>query len=502
MTLRVRFAPSPTGFLHVGGARTALFNWLLARREGGTFLLRIEDTDRERSSGEMVRGILEGMQWLGLDWDEDIVFQGEGIERHRADALRLLERGLAYRDFTDPAELAALRETDPDRVIRFPRAAADAMAPGESEARSGAGEPHAIRFRVPEGETAWEDQVHGLTRFRNVDIEDLVLLRSDGTPTYNLAVASDDAEMRITHVLRGDDHLSNTPKQILIHQALGNPVPTFAHLPMILGSDGKRLSKRHGAIGVGEYAGLDILPEAMVNFLALLGWSPGTDEEVLSREELIERFSLDRVLRKSAVFDAKKLEWLNGRHLSRIPASRLLQTVLDRIGSETPEGRTEAEAWLAARTAEVGARDGGPPFHPGEALVELLKPRARTTGDLAVQARIYLFDAIEYDPKAIQDHWLKDPAGARGRLTELRDAFAATGEERWTEEGLEAALRALAAHREEGAGKLIHPLRVALTGMAVSPGIFEVLVILGRERVFLRMDRALQRLAGPQDARA
>jgi len=521
MTLRVRFAPSPTGFLHVGGARTALFNWLLARRHGGTFLLRIEDTDRERSSEDMVRGILEGMRWLGLDWDEEIVFQGQGVERHRADALTLLERGFAYRDFTDPAELASLRETDPDRVIRFPREAAEAMAPGEAEERSDAGEPHAIRFRVPVGETAWEDQVHGLTRFRNVDIEDLVLLRSDGTPTYNLAVASDDAAMHITHVLRGDDHISNTPKQILIHEALGNPIPTFAHLPMILGGDGKRLSKRHGASAVGDYAGLDILPDAMVNFLALLGWSPGTDEEVLSREELIERFSLDRVVKRSAVFDPQKLEWLNGRHLSQIPAPQLLQTVLDRIGSDTPKARTEAEEWLAARSAASGhpSRTGRHPGeapsehpgehpgerpgdYPGEALMELLKPRARTTGDLAAQARIYLLDAVDYDPEALRNHWFKDPAGARERLTELRDAFGGMGEDRWTEEDLEVALRALAVRREEGAGKLIHPLRVALTGQAVSPGIFEVLVVLGRERVFLRMDRALQRLAEPQGARA
>jgi len=475
MSLRVRFAPSPTGYLHVGGARTALFNWLLARREGGAFILRIEDTDRERSSPEMVQRILDGMLWLGLDWDEGPYFQFEGVERHRRDALALLERGAAYRDFTDPAELARLREEDPDRVLGYPREVAEAMAPGEAEERAAAGEPHAIRFRVPAGETVWEDTVHGPTRFRNADIEDLVLLRTDGSPTYNLAVASDDAEMRITHVIRGNDHISNTPKQILIHRALGRTVPEFAHVPMILGPDGKRLSKRHGATAVGDYAAHGILPDAMVNFLALLGWSPGTDEEVMTRSELIDRFSLDRVLKKGSVFDLTKLEWLNGQHLAGIPAVELAGMVLEGLGPD---------------------RAAGEEFAGLEGLVELLKPRSRRVSDLVAQARVYLLDALEYDEASIAKHWEKDPAAATARLTALRDRL---GSAVWAEASLEEALRGLAEERGEGAGKLIHPLRVALTGQSVSPGIFEVLVALGRERSLARIDAALDRIGAADD---
>jgi glutamyl-tRNA synthetase len=478
MPIRVRFAPSPTGYLHVGGARTALFNWLFARREGGAFLLRIEDTDRDRSSPEMVRAILDGMRFLGLDWDEGLVFQSEGVERHRADALRLLAEGRAFRDFTAPADLARLREEDPSRVVRYPREIADAMTQEEAEARAEAGEPHAIRFRVPDGATGWEDRVHGPTRFQNADIEDLVILRSDGTPTYNLAVASDDRGMRITHVIRGDDHISNTPKQILIHEALGSPVPIFAHLPMILGPDGKRLSKRHGATAVGDYAAQGILPETLVNFLALLGWSPGTDEEILDRTALIERFSLDRVLKKSAVFDPAKLEWMNGRHLSLRSTEDLLAPVLEALGPD----RGEAEDWLAGDRLRLTR------------LIDLLKPRSRTIREMAEQARPYVLERIDRDPDAVRKHWEKDPEAVRGHLSALTERFAVA---EWEEAELEAELRALADARGVGAGKLIHPLRVAVTGRSVSPGIFEVLVLLGRERSLARLQQAQEWLSGP-----
>jgi len=478
MTLRVRFAPSPTGFLHVGGARTALFNWLLARREGGTFVLRIEDTDRERSSEEMVSAILEGMEWLGLDWDEGPFFQGEGVERHRADAMRLLEAGLAFRDFTTSEELARVREEDPDRAVRYPREQADALPPGEAEERAAAGEPHALRLRMPEGETTWDDAVHGELRFPNDAVEDLVILRSDGTPTYNLAVASDDAEMGITHVIRGDDHISNTPKQIVIHRGLGSPVPVFAHVPMILGSDGKRLSKRHGALAVGEYRKEGVLPEAMVNFLALLGWSPGTDEEVMTRDELVERFSLGRVLKKSAVFDPDKLLWLNGRHLALLPGDELARIVLDWMEDE----RSEAERLLQEdRDWFLG-------------LLELLKARARTPYDIVAQARPYLLEEVAYDPDAVAKHWEKRPEEALGHLEALEQRLGALHGPAWGEETLERELRLLAEERGVGAGKLIHPLRVALTGQQVSPGIFQVLVVMGRERSLSRIRTATDRI--------
>ncbi len=475
MPLRVRFAPSPTGYLHVGGARTALFNWLLARREGGEFVLRIEDTDRARSTPEMVEAIVDGMRWLGLDWDEGPFFQGEGIERHRQEALRLLAGGLAYRDFTTPEELALVRADDPGRVVRYPRERAEAMGSAEGESRAARGEPHAVRFRIPEGETAWEDRVHGTTRFQNADIEDLVILRSDGSPTYNLAVVSDDAEMRIGLVMRGDDHLSNTPKQILLYEALGYPVPEFAHLPMILGPDGKRLSKRHGATAVGDYARQGILGEAMVNFLALLGWSPGTGEEVMTREELVERFSLERVLRKSAVFDPQKLEWLNGRHLAAMDGEKLVDEVLDHLDDarSVAEARIEAEReWFLT-------------------LLGLLKERARSVDEIALKMRSYLLEEIRYDPAAVSKHWLRDPEASLGHLEALRERL---GGAEWEEEPLEHALRALAEERGVGAGKLIHPLRVALVGEAASPGIFEVLVLLGRERSLSRIAAGAARI--------
>ena len=484
--IRVRFAPSPTGYLHVGGARTALFNWLLARRTGGTFLLRIEDTDRARSEEAHTHAIVHGLTWLGLDWDEGPFFQSDGLERHRRDALRLLGEGKAYRDFTTPEALkaeAAARGLD--NVTPIARERASEVGEGEAERRAAAGEPHAIRFRVPDGETRWEDLAHGEMRFANADLEDLVVLRSDGTPTYNMAVVSDDAEMRVTHVIRGDDHISNTPKQILLYEALGTHVPLFAHVPLILGPDGKRLSKRHGATAVAEYEGEGILSEAMFNFLALLGWNPGDEREVMTRQELVEAFSLERVQRKSAVFDVDKLQWLNGQHMGRKPTEEVVPLVIPHlqehgVDPHVLEGR---EAW----------------FH---ALVGLLKVRARTTGDLARQALPYLGDELAFDEDAVAKHWAKEPEATAERLERLSDRLAGAS---WDEASLEAALRGLSEEIGVGAGKLIHPLRVALTGQSASPGIFEVLVLLGRERALERVRRGVERvraLAGEAHERA
>ncbi|MFQ5537070.1 MAG: glutamate--tRNA ligase [Gemmatimonadota bacterium] len=474
MTLRVRFAPSPTGYLHVGGARTALFNWLLARREKGVFILRIEDTDRTRSREEHTEAILHGLTWLGLDWDEGPYFQSEGVERHRAAAFRLLEEGKAYRDFTDPEEIRAEAEVRGIHPSRVARERAEALGREEAEARAAAGEPHAIRFRVPEGGTRFRDRVHGEMRFRNEDIDDLVILRTDGSPVYNLAVASDDHEMGVNLVLRGDDHLSNTPKQVLLYRALGFPEPDFAHVPLILGPDGKRLSKRHGATAVGEYEAQGILPEAMKNFLALLGWNPGDEREVMTARELIEAFSVERILKKSAVFDLEKLEWLNGRHLARTPTGELLERVRLRLRNRpgVVAERLEDEAWLSA-------------------LVELLKVRARTVDDMAEQAVPFVSREVSFEEKAVAKHWLKDPDAVRRRMVRLESVLQ---DAPWSEEELEERLRSLAESLGVGAGKLIHPLRVALTGMAQSPGIFEVLVLLGRAESLRRLRRALDAL--------
>ena len=467
MSVRVRFPPSPTGSLHVGGARTALFNWLFARKHGGVLVLRVEDTDRERSSPESTQVILDGMTWLGLDWDEGPFFQSQGLERHRQDAARLVSEGAAYRDFTTPEQAAEDRERKSRGEVRRPeRARAEEVGWEAAEERAGGGEPHAVRLRVPDGVTEWTDLVKGPLRFENAEMEDLVILRSDRTPTYNFAVVSDDASMAITHVIRGDDHVSNTPKQILIYHALGAPLPEFAHVPMILGADGKRLSKRHGATAVADYATQGILPDAMVNFLALLGWSPGDDTEVMERDELVRRFSLDRVVQKSAVFDPKKLEWLNGQYIQASDPGALEPLVTEEL----------------ARTHDLTEYDAD----RLRELLPLLQPRSRTIVDVARQAVPFLVTDVTFDEAVAAKHWRDRPASA-GLLQELRELFA---ESAWDTDALEADLRGFAAEREVGLGKVIHPLRLALTGLGSSPGIFDVLAVLGRETTLSRIDRA------------
>jgi glutamyl-tRNA synthetase len=386
--------------------------------------------------------------------------------------------GAAYRCFCTPERIETERAKAAERkeAWRYDRRCLTEVSADESAGRAGAGEPYVVRMRIPEGETTWEDAVHGPMRFANEDIDDFIVLRSDGTPIYNLAVVSDDAHMRVTHVIRGDDHLSNTPKQIQIYRALGWPEPVFAHVPMILGSDGKRLSKRHGATAVGEYREQGILPWAMVNFLALLGWSPGQDEEIFDVPELIARFDLADVQKRSAVFDTRKLEWLNGQHISRADAATLDPIVTPMlIGTGLAD-----EALLAERRAWY--------LH----LLALLTVRARTFDDFVRQARPYFEEGVTYEEEATRKHW-KRPGDLQHHLAALRDRFAALDD--WTQDALEPALRGLAEELGVGAGKLIHPLRIALTGMAVSPGIFEVLGAMGRERTLARLDAAVRELS-------
>jgi glutamyl-tRNA synthetase len=481
-TPRLRFAPSPTGYLHVGGARTALFNWLFVRKHGGQFLLRIEDTDKARSTEESTRAIFEGLEWLGLDWDEEVVHQGANLERHQLDVERLLARNAAYRCFCTAAELDERRKAAEARKESFTYdRRCDRLPPDEVARRVAAGVPFAVRFRVPEGETAWRDIVHDVIAFPNKDIEDFVILRSDGTPIYNMAVVSDDIAMRITLVMRGDDHISNTPKQILLYRALGAEVPQFAHVPMIHGLDGKKLSKRHGATAVGDYRHQGILPSAMVNFLALLGWSPGGDREVMSLQEMVELFSTDGLQKKAAIFDPKKLEWMNGQHLSRTPAVELEPLV-------TP---LMLEAKLATGDELAARRDWY------LALIDLLKIRARAVDDIVRQAPPYFTTDIPYEEQAARQHW-KDPAAAAELLRGTRQRLRSV--EPWTPEALEQTLRELAEQRGVAAGKIFQPLRVALTGMSVSPGIFEVLVAMGRELALHRLDNALRWLNERPDA--
>ena len=476
-TPRVRFAPSPTGYLHVGGARTALFNWLFARRQGGVFVLRIEDTDVERSSAEMVTGILDGLRWLGLDWDEGPevggphapYFQSERLERYRAAAGQLVAAGLAYYDFGAPAKRGDAEAGDDGTYERrYDREACLAVPAGEVARRVAAGEAHAIRFLVPAGETAFADLVHGPVRFDNAHIEDFVVLRSDGYPTYHLSVVVDDIDMAITHVVRGDDHVSNTPKQVLLYHAFGTAVPHFAHVPLIMGADKKRLSKRHGATSVMEYERQGYLPEAMVNFLVLLGWSPGHDQEVLSMPELVERFTLEGISTGNAVFNTDKLDWFNHQYLGRLSDDALvavLQPWLSRAGLWSDELAGARRAWL-------------------HEVLALLRPRGKRLGDFVDGARPFLRRPDSYDPDGAAKH-LAAP-GLRLHLIALREAYAAA--DPFDDATLEHTLRAVAESRGIKAAVLIHATRLAMTGRTVSPGLFETVRILGKAEVCARFD--------------
>jgi glutamyl-tRNA synthetase len=478
--LRVRFAPSPTGYLHVGGARTALFNWLYSRREGGTFVLRIEDTDLERSSEEMVSAILDSLTWLGLDWDEGPgvggpcgpYFQAERVDRHRAAADRLVQSGHAYYCYCPAGELEAERAKSQAETGAWSYAGTCRALPAEVIARNEAeGCPRAVRFRVPGGRTVFDDAVRGPIEFENAHIEDFVILRSDGHPTYHLSVVVDDVEMAITNVIRGDDHISNTPKQILIYRALGAEVPSFAHVPLILGPDRKRLSKRHGATSVGEYRDRGYLPEAMVNFLALLGWSPGGQEEVFTRDELVARFTLAGISGGNAVFNSEKLDWFNQQHILRMSGGEIVQRIagdLERIGVQ-PAALDPAERIRLER------------------VVDLVKPRAHKLREIAALVRPFFSSSIERDAAAVARYL--SPADVAEPLRAWRERVLAVPS--FEAAALESELRALAAASGIKAGPLIHATRVAVVGQAVSPGIFEVLELMGRERVLARLDEIL-----------
>jgi glutamyl-tRNA synthetase len=488
--IRVRFAPSPTGYLHVGGGRTALFNWLFARKMGGKFILRIEDTDLQRSSEEMVRGILEGLEWLGLDYDEGPFYQSDYAEKHRAAAYQLLDSGAAYRDFTPKQErddANIKQEIAKEKVVNPFRN----LSKAESDARAASGEPFVIRFKVPEeGQTQFDDAVFGLQERAYKDTEDLVLLRSDGHPLYNLSVTVDDIEMGITHVVRGQDHLSNTHKQVLIYQALGAKVPKFAHLPLILAPNKGKLSKRkHGEIvSVTTYRERGFLPDAFVNFLALLGWSPAgiegaQDQEIFSREQLIELFTLEGIHKANAVFnftegDARnwtdqKALWMNFEYLKTWPLEKLLPYVkaeLQSTGLWRDEYEGERRGWY-------------------EHTLGLLRERTRTLKDFAAHGRPYFVDGLdfEFDEAAVKKNLQKDPA-LKTLLPELAEAFAATTE--FTHDGTEVALRRFAEAKGVKPGLLINATRTALTGQAVGPSLFEVVAAIGQVRTVERLRHA------------
>lgn len=476
----LRFAPSPTGYLHVGGARTAIFNWLSARKSGGKFLLRIEDTDRERSTDESIQQILDSLKWLGIDWDGEVEYQSRQEGRHKKVVDELLAKGHAYRCFCSKKVLdeKRLNSQKEKQIYRYDGACRN-LSEKEIQSKLEAGEPYSVRLKIPSGEVEFNDLVHGENRVQNETIDDFIILRSDGTPIYQLAVVVDDHDMGITKVLRGDDHLSNTPKQILLYKAMGWDIPDFGHVPLILGPDKVRLSKRHGATSVEEFQKDGIFPESLFNFLCLLGWSPGDDTEIMTKDELIKRFDEKRINKRSAVFDITKLYWMNGKYLSNMSVTDLLPEVERRL--------RKADIVIA----ESDKKRFG-------MLVELQKDRVRTISELVDALCLFFEDPREFEEKGVRKHFLKD-----GVLDLMMALIRGLSE---PEAGLfndtvnpENFIRNLAEEKNISAAKIIHPLRLALTGKTVSPGIFELVYILGKDKVLRRIEKAIGYIRQVQD---
>lgn len=469
---RVRFAPSPTGYLHVGGARTALFNWLYARHHGGTLILRIEDTDAERSSPEMVEGILQGMRWLGMDWDEGPFYQTQRTGMYREIVAKLVASEHAYYCFCSKEELEK-RRIIANAEGRAPKydGTCRKLSSAEVAVHRAAGAPAVVRFKAPEsGSTIFDDAVVGRVEFANSELEDFVLLRSDNGPTYHLSVVADDIAMSITHVIRGADHISNTPKQVLLYKALNAQIPVFAHVPLILGPDKTRLSKRHGATSVTAYRDEGIVPEAFRNFLALLGWTPPEGmSETLGDQQLISLFDLNGVSRSNAVFDRAKLDWFNTEYIRSYPAETLLPLIEEEWKKAGIENQIRDEATLAA-------------------TINLLKSRARSLKDFATSFRAFFTDDYESDPAAVAK-FLKDET-VRQMLPQLGQRYESC--EDFSEQSLEKILRDFAAERNVKAGTLINGARVALTGQAVAPSLFAVMMAMGKEKTVKRL-KALPR---------
>jgi len=481
---RVRFAPSPTGYLHVGGARTALFNWLFVRRFGGTMILRIEDTDAERNKPELVTGILEGLKWLGVDWDEGPFYQSQRTELYQSSAKKLLANGTAFLCYCPPEKYVGgdhaeegAQGTKVRRVVRCSCRDGKPSTPDEKPA---------IRFKVPVGgKTKFFDAVFGEREFSNDEIEDFVLVRSGkdgaefGQAMYQMSVVVDDVDMRITHVIRGADHISNTPKQVLLYQALGATPPVFAHVPLILGADKSRLSKRHGATDVNMYRTEGFLPEAFRNFLALLGWAPGGDEQFLRTSELLEKFSLEGVSHTNAVFDRPKLEWFNTQFLQKLP----IEELLPEVEAELKRSGLWKNEWAT-----------GPGHEWFSKTVDLLRPRVRLLPDFSTWSRAFFSDEFGYE-QAAKDKFWKDPKVPE-LLTKTADALAALPE--WNHDACDHASRAVAEAGGVKAGLLINAIRVAIVGQAVAPPLFDTMVVLGQERVVGRLRAALKAFAPAQ----
>ncbi|MEA3464799.1 MAG: glutamate--tRNA ligase [Thermodesulfobacteriota bacterium] len=458
--LRVRFAPSPTGYLHIGGARTALFNYLLARKEQGTFILRIEDTDVERSTQESVDAILQAMDWLGLSYDEGPFYQSERFDLYKQKVQQLLDEGKAYKCYCSADELDAKREAAKERGDKpqYDETCRDIEARSDDA-------PYVIRFKSQrDGVTSFKDRIKGTITFNNQELDDMIIQRSDGTPTYNFVVVVDDAEMGLTQVIRGDDHVNNTPRQIQIYQALGYAIPEFAHVPMILGADKKRLSKRHGATSVMAYRDMGYLPEALVNYLVRLGWSFG-DEEIFSMDDLIEKFSLDNVGKSAGVFNPEKLLWLNEHYIKTGDPQRLSDLLQEYLVKNGVSVATDIDI------VEV---------------VKTLQDRSKTMLDMAEKAAFYFADELDYDEKA------KNKFITAEQKTAFEVLLAQLKSCPFTPDGVEAAFKVVLEETGLKFGKVGQPTRVALSGGTSAPGIFEVMLVLGRERCVCRLEAALQ----------
>jgi glutamyl-tRNA synthetase len=463
--VRVRFAPSPTGYLHIGGARTALFNWLYAKHNNGTFVLRIEDTDTSRSTDEYIDAIIQGMEWLGLDWDEGPFRQTDRFDIYKKYVDKLLEEGKAYLCYCSPEELEAKRKEamKQGRPLKYSGTCRELKEPV-------AGVDPVVRFRMPQhGNTYVEDLIKGNVLFENAQLDDLIILRSDGTPTYNLTVVVDDVDMGITHVVRGDDHLNNTPRQVQLYNALGYEIPKFAHLPMILGSDKARLSKRHGATSVMAYYEMGYLPEAVVNYLVRLGWSYG-DQEIFSNDELIQYFTFDNVGKAAAVFNPEKLLWLNSQYIIQSSSSKLAELVIPFLVKENiiTDGQDLDDEWLAK-------------------AIDTLKERSKTLIELVASLRYYIAGEIEYEEKAKKKFLTEE---SRELLSELKEGLQVMSN--FTEQEIEQLFRSIVEKHGTKLGKLAQPVRVALTGGTQSPGIFEVLDVMGKDKTIRRLEKAIE----------
>ena len=465
----VRFAPSPTGYLHIGGARTALFNWLYAKKNNGTFLLRIEDTDTERSEQKYVDQISDALQWLGLSWDDDVVYQSSNIERHQSVVNSMIENGTAYRCFLTKEELDSLREKSEQNkeVFRVPKTYRD-YTESQQQDLVDQGKSFTVRLKIPDGVTEFDDLVYGNIKVNNSDLDDFIIARSDGTPTYNFVVTIDDSDMNITHVIRGDDHLANTPKQILVYKALGLNVPTFAHLPMILGSDKKRLSKRHAATNVQEYRDKGYTSEAVLNYLSLLGWNPDSEQEIFNLDDLIDSFNLEQVQKKPATFDEKKLLWVSGQHMANISIDIIISE-LEKLNPNWGEGQSNQYK---------------------NDVLSLTKDRSKTLTDLMEISDTFFIDHVVYDMG------IKDKIWNEVSSQIIDDLLSAINiEDNFDKQTLESIFENLMNQHDLSLGKLMQPVRFALSGLTYGPGIFDTMLLLGKDTCVKRLSESMKELS-------